>query len=151
MEPLRSTWGRPLRLLDATDAARLRRAAMVGSAFLAGTTLAVAAIVAKRRFLRLEIEGLSMVPSLAPGDHVLVLRTERVKVGDVVAFSDPDGGHVVLVKRVVGVDRSSIRVEGDNSATSRDSRHFGPVPRSAVIGRVLWCYSSPYRPARSLC
>ena len=90
-----------------------------------------------------------MVPVLAPGDRVLVLRTDRITVGDIVVFSDPDGSDEVLVKRVAGVDRSSVRVEGDNAGTSRDSRHFGPVSRSAVIGRVLWCYWSPYHPANS--
>jgi signal peptidase I len=90
-----------------------------------------------------------MVPVLAPGDRVLVERTDQIAVGDIIAFTDPDGGDTVLVKRVAGVDRSSVRVEGDNAGTSRDSRHFGPVPRSAVLGRVLWCYWSPYRPAKA--
>ena len=117
--------------------------ALGGAGVLFGT-----ALLAGRRLLRMRIEGLSMVPVLAPGDRVLVLRTDRVTVGDIVVFSDPDRPGGVLVKRVVGIDRSSVRVEGDNSGTSRDSRHFGPVPRSAVIGRVLWCYWSPYHPAR---
>ena len=89
-----------------------------------------------------------MVPVLAPGDHVLVWRTDRITVGDIVAFSDLDGGDTILVKRVVGVDRSAVRVEGDNVGASRDSRHFGPVPRSLVIGRVVWNYWSPYGPGR---
>ncbi len=112
-------------------------------------TLSLAAVMARSRMMRLRIEGVSMVPVLAPGDRVLVLRTDRITVGDIVVFADPDGTEEVLVKRVAGVDRSSVRVEGDNSGTSRDSRHFGPVPRSAVIGRVLWCYWSPYHSANS--
>jgi len=130
------------------DAARLQRAAVLGSALASAMVLLAAVIVAKRRFMRLAVEGLSMVPVLAPGDRVLVLRTDRVTVGDLVALVSPDGDGSVLVKRVVGVERSSIRVEGDNTAASRDSRHFGPIPLSAVIGRVLWCYWSPYHPAR---
>lgn len=124
---------------------RFRGNVVAGAGLGATITLASAVLVAKRRLLRLRIEGLSMVPVLAPGDRVLVLRTDRIAVGDIVAFVDPDGTDTVLVKRVAGVDRSSVRVEGDNSGTSKDSRHFGPVPRSAVIGRVLWCYWSPYR------
>ncbi len=27
---------------------------------------------------------------------------------------------------------------GDNTTNSHDSRHFGPVPRSAIIGRLSW-------------
>jgi nickel-type superoxide dismutase maturation protease len=122
---------------------------MLTAALGAVVTLSLAAVVARSRMLRLRIEGVSMVPVLAPGDRVLVLRTDRITVGDIVVFADPDGTEEVLVKRVTGVDRSSVRVEGDNSGTSRDSRHFGPVPRSAVIGRVLWCYWSPYHSGNS--
>ena len=143
-----SMWWRFFRRLGEMDRERLRRHALIGGGLLSSLSLAAAAFVAKRRLLRLRIEGLSMVPVLAPGDRVLVLRTDRITVGDIVAFADPDGSGTVLVKRVAGVDRSSVRVEGDNSGTSTDSRHFGPVPRSAVIGRVLWCYWSPYRPAK---
>jgi signal peptidase I len=32
-------------------------------------------------------------------------------------------------------------VLGDNSERSRDSRHFGPVARAAVVGRVFECYA----------
>lgn len=111
-----------------------------------GAVLAGAGVLAAgQRLTRLEIEGLSMVPALGPGDRVLVLRTDRVAVGDVVAFKDPEGGET-LVKRVTGIERGSVRVEGDNLGPSRDSRHFGPVPRSAIVGRVLWCYWSPYHP-----
>jgi nickel-type superoxide dismutase maturation protease len=113
-----------------------------------GAVAAFASIVARRHFLRLEVEGLSMVPFLAPGDRVLVLRTDQVAVGDVIAFRDPDGTDAVLVKRLSGIDRSALRVEGDNPGASRDSRHFGPVPRSALVGRVLWRYWSPHPPAR---
>jgi signal peptidase I len=143
-----SRWPRPLQRIAAIERDRLRRHALIGAGALALLSLAAAGAVVRGRFLRLRIEGLSMVPVLAPGDRVLVLRTDRVTVGDIVAFADPDGGNSVLVKRVAGVDRSSVRVEGDNSGASTDSRHFGPVPRTAVIGRVLWCYWSPYHPAR---
>jgi hypothetical protein len=80
---------------------------------------------------------------------VLVLKTRDVTVGDVIALEDPQATERVLVKRVVGIDRSSVRVEGDNIGASRDSRDFGPVPRSAIVGRVVTRYHSPgrYSPA----
>ena len=91
---------------------------------------------------------MSMVPSLAPGDRVLVWTTTDVAVGDLVAIRDPDEPGLVLVKRVTAFDSSSIRVEGDNPGASRDSRHFGPLPRTAVVGKVLTRYSSRFdRPA----
>lgn len=132
------------------DRSRLRRQLLVAGVAAALAALSTAGFVARRRLVRLRVEGLSMVPVLAPGDHVLVWRTDRIAVGDIVAFSDLDEGDTILVKRVVGVDRSAVRVEGDNAGSSRDSRHFGPVPRALVIGRVVWNYWSPYRPARDV-
>lgn len=121
----------------------------IGMAVTTILTFAVAAVVAKRRLVRLEVEGVSMVPVLAPGDRILVLRTDQIAVGDIIACTDPDGSESILVKRAAGVDRNSVRVEGDNFGASRDSRHFGPVPRSTIVGRVLWCYWSPYHPVQA--
>jgi nickel-type superoxide dismutase maturation protease len=129
------------------DRERLVRLAWTGMSVVTTLGLVLLGIVAQRRLVRLEVEGVSMVPVLAPGDRILVLRTDQIAVGDIIAFTDPDGGESVLVKRASGVDRNSVRVEGDNFGASRDSRHFGPVPRSSIIGRVLWCYWSPYHPA----
>jgi nickel-type superoxide dismutase maturation protease len=139
-------WRQSLAEMDRDRAGKLVR---IGIAGVTSLVLTVAAIVAKHRLLRLEVEGVSMVPVLAPGDRVLVLRTDQIAVGDIIAFVDPDASEGVLVKRASGVDRSSVRVEGDNFGASRDSRHFGPVPRSAIIGRVLWCYWSPYHPPQA--
>jgi signal peptidase I len=36
----------------------------------------------------------------------------------------------------VGPDR--YYVLGDNRSDARDSRDFGPVPRDAIFGRVVW-------------
>jgi nickel-type superoxide dismutase maturation protease len=141
-------WARWRQVFAGLDPARLRRIASIGAAVATSLGLAAAAVIAKRRLVRLEVEGVSMVPVLAPGDRILVVRTDQIAVGDVIAFSDPDGVESIMVKRVAGIDRNSVRVEGDNFGASRDSRHFGPVPRSEIIGRVLWCYSSRHRPAQ---
>jgi nickel-type superoxide dismutase maturation protease len=130
-------------VLAGMDRERLTRLVQAGAAAAASLGLAMAGLVAKRRLVRLEGEGVSMVPVLAPGDRILVLRTDQIAVGDIIAFSDPDGSESILVKRVAGIDRNSVRAEGDNFGASHDSRHFGPVPRSAIVGRVLWCYWSP--------
>jgi len=135
-------------MAEQLDRDQLRKLVIVGLAGALASWLGAGAIFAKRRLVRLKVEGLSMVPVLAPGDRILVLRTKQLAVGDIVAFVDgEDEG--ITVKRVTGIDWTSVRVEGDNAGASRDSRHFGPVPRSAVIGRVLWCYWSPYRPSQS--
>jgi signal peptidase I len=36
-------------------------------------------------------------------------------------------------------------VLGDNSSASLDSRHFGPIRRDSIIGRVNWIYWPPGR------
>lgn len=97
-------------------------------------------LVGRRMYTRLEIEGVSMLPEFAPGDRVVVRRTRQVAVGDTIALRDPDHEERYLVKRVVGLEHGAVRVEGDNEGASRDSRHFGPVPSSLVLGRVVTRY-----------
>jgi nickel-type superoxide dismutase maturation protease len=96
-------------------------------------------------FHRIVVEGASMEPTLSPGDHLLAVPAVGVRPGDVVAVADPRVPARLLVKRVISVDRSRdlLWVEGDNRDASSDSRHFGPVPRRAIIGKVVY----RYRPA----
>lgn len=42
------------------------------------------------------------------------------------------------------VPADALFVLGDNPARSRDSRHFGPLPVGAVLGRVLYIVRSPH-------
>ena len=90
------------------------------------------------------VEGTSMAPALHPGDRLLVM-ARRPRVGDVVALQH-DGR--VMVKRVATVDGSSVTVHGDNLDASTDSRSFGPVPRSAILGRVVYRYAPRQRAGR---
>ena len=61
--------------------------------------------------------------------------------GHIVVAIDPRDPDRHLVKRVSTVDlHGNIRIEGDNSDESTDSRHFGAVPRANVLGRVRWRY-----------
>jgi mitochondrial inner membrane protease subunit 1 len=58
----------------------------------------------------------------------------------VVAVTNPREPGRLLVKRVHAVTRWSIEVRGDNENVSTDSRHFGPLPRSHLAGRVIYRY-----------
>jgi nickel-type superoxide dismutase maturation protease len=107
---------------------------------LVGSWAAGTVLVGRRMYTRLEIEGVSMLPELAPGDRVVIRKTRQVAVGDTIALRDPDDEERHLVKRVVGLEYGAVRVEGDNEGASRDSRHFGPVPSSLVLGRVVTRY-----------
>lgn len=81
-----------------------------------------------------------MLPALAPGERLLVLRSPVLQEGDIVAFLDPVAPERLLVKRVVRLEAATIEVAGDNPGASRDSRHFGPVPRRLVVGRAIYRY-----------
>ena len=96
-------------------------------------------------FRRLEVVGSSMLPTLQPGDRLVVVRTLKPKVGDLVALRDPAQPSRLLVKRLVSRDRGRLTVAGDNPEASRDSRDFGPVERASLVGRALYCYHPPER------
>jgi nickel-type superoxide dismutase maturation protease len=81
-----------------------------------------------------------MIPTLAPGEYVLVRRTSRPRVGSVVLVRRP-GRYVV--KRAVRRSAEGWWVEGDNAAASDDSRVFGWVNEADVVGEVRWRYYPP--------
>ena len=81
-----------------------------------------------------------MAPGLLAGDWVVIRRTRRVRPGQVVALCDPRDPQRVLVKRIQRATGSGWYVLGDNPRRSTDSREFGPVPSSCVLGRVLFRY-----------
>ena len=92
---------------------------------------------------RLAVEGDSMDPTLRAGDRVVAIRLP-IRAGDVVAVRDPRSPARILVKRAASVGAGgAIDVRGDNPSSSTDSRHFGPVPRHLVVGRVVYRYAPP--------
>lgn len=57
------------------------------------------------------VEGVSMEPTLRPGQRLLVWRTQALERGDLAVFRNPNRPEEVLVKRVLGVpgDRIELR------------------------------------------
>lgn len=95
-----------------------------------------------RRCRRLAVTGESMTPALQPGDRVVAVRGLGLRPGDIVAFRDFRSPARILVKRVLGpAPEGGLIVLGDNPGRSTDSRHFGPVTRRDVVGRVVYRYS----------
>lgn len=88
----------------------------------------------------MRIVGSSMEPTLRDGQWWLVRRTRQVAPGDVVLLEHPSRWGQLVVKRIVREVDDGWWVEGDNAAASDDSRAFGAVPRTAVVGRVRWRY-----------
>ncbi len=119
------------------------------------------------------VAGRSMYPTLLPGDIVLVnklaygisvpftayrlMNWGQPRRGDMVILVGP-GKENWLVKRVAGLPGDGIRpgrvvppghyyVLGDNRAESSDSRHFGSVAQSRLVGQVVGVAVS-FDPAR---
>ena len=109
------------------------------------------------------VSGVSMSPTLEPGDRVIVdlwsYRGRGPRHGEVALFGGPGG--TPTVKRIsalppVGAPQVPAIppldpgekcwfVVGDNSEVSEDSRRFGPVPRHRFRGRVIFRYWPPSR------
>lgn len=126
----------------------------------AGTGLA--AVLVSTRLRRLVVEGASMLPTLEPGDRVVVWRGARLRTGDLVALTDPRAPERTMVKRIAAspggragfADGSVVTagggyvVTGDNPAFTTDSRHFGPIGSEAIQGRLVYRYGPEGRRGR---
>ncbi|MGI5241088.1 S26 family signal peptidase [Dactylosporangium sp. CA-139066] len=134
-------------------------------------------VLLRRRLLFVTVAGLSMQPTLDHGDRVLVRRVplDAVRAGQLVVLAepvdgDPGGGTgALMVKRAVAVPgdpapratfaalaatadpvvpAGRLVVKGDNARLSRDSRHLGYLPGTALVGVVVrrWPLRSPAAP-----
>ena len=107
----------------------------------------------------LRVEGSSMLPSLSPGQVILVskwpygprlpltgrylLHWKRVRRGDIIAYRNPVSGRTV-VKRCIAalaadgtIPEGFVFAAGDGVETSLDSRHYGLIPITSIMGQVL--------------
>lgn len=77
-----------------------------------------------------------MLPKLKPGQDVLVLCWFfKIEKGDLVAIKKQGKD---MIKRVKAIKESEIFVLGDNEKVSLDSRNFGWIENSEIIGKVIW-------------
>ncbi|NES37384.1 peptidase S24 [Micromonospora sp. PPF5-17] len=92
----------------------------------------------RRRWRLVVVRGNSMAPTLHDGDRLIVRVGRAPATGDLVVFRARDvvpGADLPwMVKRVQRVEPDgAVTVRGDNPH-SQDSRHFGAVPRAAILG-----------------
>jgi nickel-type superoxide dismutase maturation protease len=83
------------------------------------------------------VEGPSMLPTLRPGDCLVVSSGARVRPGDVVVARFLARPELLVVKRVVRQADGGWWVESDNPSVTDDSRRYGPAQ---VLSRVVLRY-----------
>ena len=87
-------------------------------------------------FMR-RVVGNSMAPVLKPGDIVFAKKIHHLHIyADSIVIASINGKEVI--KRVGVVKNGKVFLIGDNKAASTDSRTFGLVPCSAVLGKVVF-------------
>ncbi|KAK4573095.1 hypothetical protein RGQ29_031177 [Quercus rubra] len=111
-------------------------------------------------------KGEEMAPTIGPQGGTLLVRKlpaadpTRVFVGDVVVVKDPQKSDDYLVRRLAAIegyemiskeekdepfilDKDECWVLADNenlkAKEAKDSRTFGPVPMTDIVGRVIYC------------
>ena len=82
-----------------------------------------------------QVVGDSMLPTLRPDQLILLRRTRRLRVGDVVMVRHEN---LDKVKRITARRDDTLFIEGDNPAASKDSRQFGWIHKQFVQGKVIW-------------
>ena len=73
---------------------------------------AIAALIATLVFPVLQIAGNSMEPSLAEGDLVLLVKTNKLETGDLCAFYY---SNKILIKRIIAVPGDYLWIESDGT------------------------------------
>lgn len=98
-------------------------------------------LLTKRR-RRFRVQGLSMLPLLLPYEEILVdlyiYQRSNPQINDIAIAHHPFQKNLLIVKRIIDIKENQwYFVQGDNLEASTDSRHFGFVNRSLIIGKVV--------------
>lgn len=82
------------------------------------------------------VAGDSMLPTYGSGDWLVATRIRRIAPGQVVVIERESRPGILLIKRVLRSEGQKWWVEGDNASASDDSRTFGAINESEIIGRI---------------
>jgi len=83
------------------------------------------------RYRMAVVSGVSMIPTLAPGERLLVRLDGPIVIGDIVVFQR---ANQFDVKRILRIEVEGLFVQGDNDQVSTDSRAYGLIPHDNLIG-----------------
>ncbi len=87
---------------------------------------------------RYRVENNSMLPALRSGEQVIVKKSAKINVGDIVIAKHPFKKSVEIIKRIKEIDKNGkYFLVGDNSDESTDSRTFGAVSIECIKGKVI--------------
>ena len=92
---------------------------------------AVAALIATLLLPVLQIAGTSMEPSLMDGDIVLLMKTDRLKTGDLCAFYY---SNKILIKRIIGVPGDYLWINPDGTVYLNGSELAEPYVQEKALG-----------------
>lgn len=87
------------------------------------------------RYRMAVVAGLSMIPTLAPGERLLVRRDGPIVLGDIVVFRYETQFDI---KRVLRLEAEGIVVKGDNDLVSDFSPTYGVIPYDDIVGTVTY-------------
>ena len=97
----------------------------------------------------MKVTGESLSPFLHHGDFVLLVRAawwlRRLHTGDVIVFHHPAYGRLIKRIQSISPDGRDLFVIGDNP-DSVDSRQFGPIPATAVLGKAVFIFLQTSQP-----
>lgn len=83
------------------------------------------------RYRMAVVSGVSMIPTLAPGERLLVRLDGPIVIGDIVVFQR---ANQFDVKRILRIEVEGLFVQGDSDQVSTDSRAYGLIPHDNLIG-----------------
>lgn len=92
--------------------------------------------IGKRQAFR--VKGDSMRPTISDGDIVVIDPRSPVTVGDIVLARHPFKHSVKMLKCISAADENGrYLLTGDNPTDSTDSRSFGSVRESDILGKAV--------------
>ncbi len=109
---------------------------LAGKAILMTAGLLAGFIIGRIFITPYTVQNESMLPGLAPGDTVFILKTSTPKRGDIILFQSPVQNSRVMLKRVTAVENETIEIR--NQVIYINNKLFAPPWKTKKSkGRIL--------------